>query len=815
GWQKIAAFLFLWHLCRRECPLCAALRGRGAGGGGVPSASGEGRGRGRTEPARAARQSGAVPHGNLPLLCRPSGRGIAAVPGMAPRGPRGHAGGRRFDPGGAPEGAAAALDLAAGRGSMWGRARARRLRRRPARGAPAARGRQGKPPRLVQLPLHAVPDRASGGHPGPHSGRVGASVLIGALGATPVLALAAVLLWRLPRAARAVQAQADLRMSLLKEVLGAPRTPGASRPPEAGLVAARAQELARLTALLVMAGCLGAVVFALPRLIVCCTLSVHAQLAGDVSARTIFVCMQVVANLKHLVDSSATRARRLPALLVSLRRIEVFLLAPEALPQRLLQDGPAPQGGQPSAAVRLRGSFSRCPDQPAALHRLELDVERGARVAVVGDAGSGKTSLLLAMLGELHPAPGAEATLACGRAAHCAAPPWLLRGSLQDNVLCGAPLEEGRYHAALAAAGLTPGSEGAAPAYGARVSIARAVYSRAGVVLVDDGLLGAAGAAAGRRAWERLLADPLMRGRACVAVVPADDQLAAAFEEVLVLSHGRVVAHGTPNAVVPSQEFRRLPRPPGPLGNSPAAGLAPGALAAVPGGPERADWQTWRFFLRSGQRGHLAAALALQALARAFSALGDVQLANWASSRAVPRGSHADSAHVLGYGLWLLGATLCFLGSCVFLARFSSTVAGGVFREVLAGPLPGRQPGPWSGAAGSQEGGYAGPVRGPGAAGKGDGWWLKPATTSLVRVRLRHRAGVRPLLHALEVHGHSPAVLCRPGADGRALLQDVGAAAPPGAAAVSARSLGAAALLDADFAARAAEQLKAQFLART
>lgn len=55
------------------------------------------------------------------------------------------------------------------------------------------------------------------------------------------------------------------------------------------------------------------------------------------------------------------------------------------------------------AAVKVQwGSFAWERDAAAALHHLSLEVEKGQLVMLVGRVGAGKTSLLHALLGELH-----------------------------------------------------------------------------------------------------------------------------------------------------------------------------------------------------------------------------------------------------------------------------------------------------------------------------------------------------------------------------------------------------------------------------
>jgi len=73
---------------------------------------------------------------------------------------------------------------------------------------------------------------------------------------------------------------------------------------------------------------------------------------------------------------------------------------------------------------------------------------------VVGAVGSGKSSALMALLGELPATTGAAQIRS--RCALSPQQPWVVTGTLRDNVLAGRPLNEGRYWRVLWACGLLP-----------------------------------------------------------------------------------------------------------------------------------------------------------------------------------------------------------------------------------------------------------------------------------------------------------------------------------------------------------------------
>ncbi|KAH8921178.1 P-loop containing nucleoside triphosphate hydrolase protein [Atractiella rhizophila] len=131
-----------------------------------------------------------------------------------------------------------------------------------------------------------------------------------------------------------------------------------------------------------------------------------------------------------------------------------------------------------------------------------LRIARGKLVAIVGPVGSGKSSLLAALTGEMKKLEGKVKLGA--EIAYVPQIAWIQNASLRDNVLFGQPFEEERYWSVIQAACLEPdlevlpdgdltdiGEKGINLSGGQRqrVSIARAMYfQRAGLVLLDDPL---------------------------------------------------------------------------------------------------------------------------------------------------------------------------------------------------------------------------------------------------------------------------------------------------------------------------------------
>lgn len=135
------------------------------------------------------------------------------------------------------------------------------------------------------------------------------------------------------------------------------------------------------------------------------------------------------------------------------------------------------------------------------LKSLCLSVHQGDLMFIIGPVGCGKTSLLHAILQEI---PLLKGKITCqGRIALAGQQSWIFSGTIRDNILFGESLDTQRYHSTLEACDLYKdlqrfpdgdltrvGERGVVLSGGqrARVELARAVYSRADIYLLDDPL---------------------------------------------------------------------------------------------------------------------------------------------------------------------------------------------------------------------------------------------------------------------------------------------------------------------------------------
>ena len=137
------------------------------------------------------------------------------------------------------------------------------------------------------------------------------------------------------------------------------------------------------------------------------------------------------------------------------------------------------------------------------LSNLNLSIAKGSLVAVVGSVGSGKSSFLYALLGEMQHLSGKVNISRDLRLAYVAQQAWIQNSSVRGNILFGGAFDAKKYQRVIESCALKPdfemltagdqteiGEKGINLSGGQkqRISIARACYSDADLYLFDDPL---------------------------------------------------------------------------------------------------------------------------------------------------------------------------------------------------------------------------------------------------------------------------------------------------------------------------------------
>ncbi|KAJ3075135.1 hypothetical protein HDU98_009089 [Podochytrium sp. JEL0797] len=201
------------------------------------------------------------------------------------------------------------------------------------------------------------------------------------------------------------------------------------------------------------------------------------------------------------------------------------------------------------------------------LSNITLQIKPNTLNVICGPTGSGKTSLCLALLGELTLTTGTFHTYS-NTIAYAAQTPWLLNATVRENILMGTEYDAGRYRRVLQATCLVQdletweggdsmeiGEKGVNVSGGqkARIGLARALYSRAAVVVLDDPL-SAVDASTARKLVRDAVGGELVKGRTVVLVTHAVALVLPVAGFVVVMKAGEVVASGSAGEVAKNPE---------------------------------------------------------------------------------------------------------------------------------------------------------------------------------------------------------------------------------------------------------------------
>ncbi|KAG6802309.1 multidrug resistance-associated protein 1 [Apis mellifera caucasica] len=239
---------------------------------------------------------------------------------------------------------------------------------------------------------------------------------------------------------------------------------------------------------------------------------------------------------------------------VSVKRINKFMNTEELDPNNVQHDS-----SESYTLLIENGTFiwdMENIDRPT-LRNINLQVEQGQLVAVVGTVGSGKSSLLSALLGEMEKINGRVNTK--GSIAYVSQQAWIQNASLQDNVLFGKSLHKNLYNRVIEACALTPdlkvlpagdqteiGEKGINLSGGQkqRVSLARAVYNDSDIYFLDDPL-SAVDSHVGKHIFENVIGSSgLLKKKTRILVTHGITYLPE-VDNIIVLKDGEITEVGT------------------------------------------------------------------------------------------------------------------------------------------------------------------------------------------------------------------------------------------------------------------------------
>lgn len=234
----------------------------------------------------------------------------------------------------------------------------------------------------------------------------------------------------------------------------------------------------------------------------------HAYLEGQTSASVVFTILELLPQLQGTLGLALLVIQDYLSAKSSSRRIESFLKTPDK--NDYLQNSRSGDIVFRNATlgwrISYKSSITAAQEFSSSFRLKDVNVHfpAGKLSIIHGDTGSGKSLMLAAMLGEAELLDGlveAPCSVHGSPVAFVAQTPWLQSTTIKDNILFGEPLNMARYNSVLEACALVQdfqalvngdetllGPQGVKVSGGqrARISLARALYSEATTILMDD-----------------------------------------------------------------------------------------------------------------------------------------------------------------------------------------------------------------------------------------------------------------------------------------------------------------------------------------
>jgi ABC-type multidrug transport system fused ATPase/permease subunit len=259
-----------------------------------------------------------------------------------------------------------------------------------------------------------------------------------------------------------------------------------------------------------------------PVLLSAVSISIYALEHGTIRPSIVFTSLGLFSDIHSSLRTLPQMVAAIHDSWVSYKRIEHYLAESEV--EQFLA---------PSEGIVFQAAAFNWPTTSASkmeisgLHNITISFLHSKLNVVVGKTGSGKSLLLATMLGESNLDSGEVGMpkkmerdaqkeksldwIVPGSTALVSQPPWIDNASVRENILFGLPFDSSRYHGVIIACALEQdlsqmkqgdatkvGAKGAMLSGGQRwrIALARAMYSRASILLLDDVLSAVDGAVA-------------------------------------------------------------------------------------------------------------------------------------------------------------------------------------------------------------------------------------------------------------------------------------------------------------------------------
>ena len=333
-----------------------------------------------------------------------------------------------------------------------------------------------------------------------------------------------------------------------------------------------------------------------PILLAIGSLGIYAIRHNGLTSSVAFTAISVLSTIQTSLGMIPELLSNMLDALGSMSRLDEFFTAPEKEPKLT----PSSNIGFSNATVAWPGTFTQ-KNNPWTLRELNLHFPRGELSIVSGRTGSGKSLLLAALLGECEILDGevkipiqpddiwsvfktSEQWIVDSAVGYVAQMPWIEAASVKENILFGLPLYAKRYKQVVHVCALRrdleifadgdrteigPNGVNLSGGQKARISLARALYSRAGILVLDD-IFSAVDVHTAQHLYTHALTGPLANGRTRILATHHVGVCLPDAQYMVYLQNGMVELAGKPaelqdntvlNAVLSSQSVNHEDEP--------------------------------------------------------------------------------------------------------------------------------------------------------------------------------------------------------------------------------------------------------------
>ncbi|KAL5011003.1 hypothetical protein ScPMuIL_013308 [Solemya velum] len=269
-------------------------------------------------------------------------------------------------------------------------------------------------------------------------------------------------------------------------------------------------------------------------------------------AETAFVSITLFNILRYALKLAMMLLGGLVKASVSMKRIETFLNHDD------IDTTLVSHNASPDNPISIKnGSFMWDHDLGPVLEGINVDIPRNSLVAVVGQVGAGKSSLISAMLGEMIKVSGSVNV--SGSTAYVPQTAWIQNETIQENILFMGEMKQYRYNQIVEGCALNPdlemlpggdlteiGEKGINLSGGQkqRVSLARAIYFDADIYLLDDPL-SAVDSHVGKHIFEKVIGSRGLLKNKTRILVTHGLQWLPHVDQIIVITNGQISETGS------------------------------------------------------------------------------------------------------------------------------------------------------------------------------------------------------------------------------------------------------------------------------